>query len=94
MRFEKRGELTVSDSKDSVVEQPPAQGLRRWLVPALTVLMATGIVFLIASNWKTWESNQTAQVTDDAYVQANLTPPQHQGNGTGCYGGGFRFSAG
>jgi membrane fusion protein (multidrug efflux system) len=36
--------------------------------------MATGIVFLIASNWKTWESNQTAQVTDDAYVQANLTP--------------------
>jgi membrane fusion protein (multidrug efflux system) len=36
--------------------------------------MATGLVFLIAGNWKTWESDQAAQVTDDAYVQANLTP--------------------
>jgi membrane fusion protein, multidrug efflux system len=64
----------VSDSSDSAVTQPPAQGLKRWLVPALTLLMAAGIVFLIAGNWKRWESDQAAQVTDDAYVQANVTP--------------------
>jgi hypothetical protein len=51
----------VSDSKDSVVTQPPAQGWKRWLVPALTLLMVVGIIFLIASNWKTWEIDQTAQ---------------------------------
>jgi membrane fusion protein, multidrug efflux system len=64
----------VSDPNDSAVTQPPAQGIKRWLVPALTLLMAAGIVFLIAGNWKTWESDQAAQVTDDAYVQANVTP--------------------
>src|SRR5277367_6734439 len=54
--------------------RPPAQGSKRWLVPAVTLLMATGVVFLITGDWKTWESDQAAQVTDDAYVQANLTP--------------------
>jgi membrane fusion protein (multidrug efflux system) len=36
--------------------------------------MAAGVVFLITGKWKTWESDQAAQVTDDAYVQADVTP--------------------
>ena len=63
----------MSDSKESVA-QPQAQGLKRWLVPAAILLMAAGIVFLIAGNWNTWASERAEQETDDAYVRADLTP--------------------
>lgn len=63
----------MSDSKESVA-QPQAQGLKRWLVPAAILLMAAGILFLISSNWNTWESDRAEQATDDAYVRADLTP--------------------
>src|SRR5438270_5287688 len=48
--------------------------LRRWAVPALILLMAAGILSLIAGNWNTWASERAAQETDDAYLRADLTP--------------------
>jgi membrane fusion protein, multidrug efflux system len=48
--------------------------LKQLLVPATILLMAGGVVFLIAGNWNTWASGRVAQETDDAYVQADLTP--------------------
>jgi len=51
-----------------------AQRLKQWLVPAVILLMAAGIVFLIAGNWNTWASERAAQETDDAYLRADLTP--------------------
>ncbi len=48
--------------------------LGRWVVPAVILLMAVGIVFLIAGNWNTWASEKASQETDDAYTQADLTP--------------------
>src|SRR5271165_2599734 len=65
----------MADSKDSV--QKPAnwaQRLGQFLVPAIILLMAAGIIFLIAGNWNTWASERAAQETDDAYVRADLTP--------------------
>jgi membrane fusion protein, multidrug efflux system len=50
------------------------QRLRQWLVPAIILLLAAGIVFLIAGNWNTWASERVAQETDDAYTRADLTP--------------------
>ena len=47
---------------------------KQWLVPALILLMAIGIVFLIAGNWNAWASEKAAQETDDAYTRADLTP--------------------
>jgi multidrug resistance efflux pump len=47
--------------------------LKQWLVPALILVMAGGIVFLIAGNWNTWASEREAQETDDAYLRADLT---------------------
>lgn len=44
------------------------------MVPALILLMAVSIVFLIAGNWNTWASEKGSQETDDAYTQADLTP--------------------
>src|SRR5579863_6207198 len=48
--------------------------LMRWVVPALILLMAAGIVFLIGGNWNTWASERVEQETDDAYTRADLTP--------------------
>jgi membrane fusion protein (multidrug efflux system) len=50
------------------------QSLKHWLVSATILLMAVGIVFLIAGNWNTWASEKAAQETDDAYLRADLTP--------------------
>src|SRR5579863_584571 len=48
--------------------------LMRWVVPALILLMALAIVFLIAGNWNAWASEKVEQETDDAYTRADLTP--------------------
>jgi membrane fusion protein, multidrug efflux system len=48
--------------------------LGQWMVPALILLMAAGIVFLISGNWNAWASEKKSQETDDAYTQADLTP--------------------
>ncbi len=65
----------MPDSPDSVKARPSwAQRLKQWLVPTVILLMAAGIVFLIAGNWNTWASDRAAQETDDAYVRADLTP--------------------
>jgi membrane fusion protein (multidrug efflux system) len=65
----------MPDPTDSVKKSPSwAQRLRQLLVPAMILLMAIGIVFLIAGNWNTWASERAAQETDDAYLRADLTP--------------------
>jgi membrane fusion protein (multidrug efflux system) len=50
------------------------QRLRGVLAPAAILLIAGGIVAVIAGDWNTWTGNRTAQETDDAYVRADLTP--------------------
>src|ERR1700719_2770057 len=65
----------MPDSTDSVKQSPNwAQRLKHWLVPTTILLMAVGIVFLIAGNWNTWASERVAQETDDAYLRADMTP--------------------
>src|ERR1700675_3178251 len=48
--------------------------LKRWIVPALILLMALAIVFLIAGNWNAWAIERAEQETDDASTRADLTP--------------------
>src|SRR6476660_5978653 len=48
--------------------------LKRLVVPVIILLMAGGIMVLIAGNWNTWSSDRIAQETDDAYLRADLTP--------------------
>jgi len=50
------------------------QRLKQFVVPAATLLLAAGILFLISGNWNTWASERVAQTTDDAYMRADLTP--------------------
>ena len=51
-----------------------ASRIKNLVVPLLILLMAGGILFLIAGNWNTWASESPAQETDDAYLHADLTP--------------------
>jgi membrane fusion protein (multidrug efflux system) len=65
----------MPDSIDSVKPRPAwTQRLKKFLVPVVILLMAGGILFLIAGNWNTWASDRVAQETDDAYLRADLTP--------------------
>src|SRR6202043_2880228 len=65
----------MPDATDSVQKHPSwAQRLKRWLVPTIILLLAAGIVFLIAGNWNSWVSERASQETDDAYLRADLTP--------------------
>ena len=47
---------------------------RRFVVPALIVLLAVVIFVTITRNWNAWEGGRAEQVTDDAYVRGDLTP--------------------
>lgn len=66
----------MADSQADAIKQRPswAQRVKRTLVPLTILLMALGIVFVIAGNWNTWASERASQETDDAYVRADLTP--------------------
>ena len=66
----------MPDSKESLPQPPPtiASHLKRWLVPAIILLLAVGIVVLITTNWNAWAGGRAVQETDDAYLHADLTP--------------------
>src|SRR5271166_938463 len=66
----------MADSQTDAVKKTPgwAQRLKQLLVPVVILLMATGILFLIAGHWNTWAGERASQETDDAYVRADLTP--------------------
>jgi membrane fusion protein, multidrug efflux system len=65
----------MADSKEPL-QQPRTTGsiLKRWLVPAIILLLAVGIVVLITTNWNAWAGGRAVQETDDAYLHADLTP--------------------
>jgi len=64
----------MPDSTDPVTKRPRAWRLARWIVPAIILLLAAGIMILITGNWNRWVSERVSQKTDDAYVRADLTP--------------------
>ncbi len=37
-------------------------------------LLALGVLLLITTRWRVWETNASRQSTDDAYLQSDLTP--------------------
>ena len=64
----------MPDTTVSVSKSTGAGRWKRWLVPATILLMSAGILILITGNWNRWVGDRTWQSTDDAYVQADLTP--------------------
>jgi membrane fusion protein, multidrug efflux system len=50
------------------------QKIRGRLVAIVILLMATGLIFFLSSNWTTWAGEGEQQKTDDAYLRADVTP--------------------
>src|SRR5215472_15355710 len=67
---------STESAKKSPASTPPSrlQRLTKLIVPAVILISAAALLFLIAGNWNTWASERPSQETDDAYVQADLTP--------------------
>ena len=65
----------MPDLKETPPQAPSsASRLKRWLVPAIILLFAGGIIVLITTDWNTWSAGRAIQETDDAYLHADLTP--------------------
>lgn len=47
---------------------------RKYVIPALIVLLAAAIVLTITRDWNAWEGGRVDQVTDDAYIRGDITP--------------------
>ena len=55
---------------------------RAILIPIGIVSVALILLFAIRGCWTSWEGNNTAQRTDDAYVRADVTPMSTRVSGT------------
>ena len=64
---------TASVSVPSKPSQPAYGFWGRFAIPLFAVLVALGFVALATSRWDEWTGNARIQVTDDAYVRADLT---------------------
>jgi membrane fusion protein, multidrug efflux system len=63
----------MADSTDAA-SKGPTRRFVRWVAPAITLLSAAGIVVLITGNWNAWIAGRPSEKTDDAYLEADLTP--------------------
>src|SRR6201993_3311619 len=55
---------------------------KSWIVPLIVLLTAAGLLFGIAGHWATWQGSRPDQVTDDAYLRADMTPLSTRISGT------------
>ena len=63
-----------SASASADVAPRPHLIFRKYLTPALVLLLAAALVLTLTRNWNAWEGGRIEQVTDDAYVRSDLTP--------------------
>lgn len=63
-----------SASASADVAPRPHLNFRKYLTPALVLLLAAALVLTLTRNWNAWEGGRIEQVTDDAYVRSDLTP--------------------
>jgi membrane fusion protein, multidrug efflux system len=52
----------------------PSPKYRKYVIPALVVLLAAAVVVTITRDWNSWEGGRIDQVTDDAYIRGDITP--------------------
>lgn len=66
--------MELTEPTVSVRKLTGSRPWKRWLVPVIILLMVAGILILITGNWNRWVGDRNWQSTDDAYVQADITP--------------------
>src|ERR1700735_2002292 len=53
-----------------------------WIIPLVVLVAAAGLLFGIAGHWTGWQGNRPNQVTDEAYLRADMTPLSTRISGT------------
>jgi len=52
------------------------------LIPIVVLFITVGLVILYANDWKLWDGQRAVEVTNDAYVRADVTPLSTKVSGT------------
>ena len=60
---------------------PPPHRFGPWLLRLAILIIAGGLVLLLAFRWDTWVGQASRQTTDDAYVRGDITPLSAQVEG-------------
>lgn len=55
---------------------------KSWIIPLIVLLVAAGLLFVIAGYGTAWEGGRAKQTTDDAYLRADMTPLSTRISGT------------
>ena len=55
---------------------------RAAVIPAIVLVVAALLFFVINGRWTSWFGSRTEQETDDAYIQADMTPLSTRISGT------------
>jgi len=79
---------------ETKVEQPIsfADRLKRWVVPAMILLMAVAIVFVIAGNWNVWPARRPEQENGRRLHSRGLDALEHESRRPRRYRRCFRLS--
>lgn len=64
----------VSPPESKPAPSRPKRDWRKFVTPALVVVLAVALAATIFGNWNSWEGGRAEQVTDDAYVRSDVTP--------------------
>ena len=60
---------------------PPPHRAGPWLLRLAILVIAGGLVILLATRWDVWVGQRSRQTTDDAYVRGDITPLSAQVEG-------------
>ena len=64
----------MSQTAQAIESRAPKQAWLKYGTPLIIVALAAAIVITITRDWNGWEGAKATQVTNDAYVQGDLTP--------------------
>jgi membrane fusion protein, multidrug efflux system len=69
-----QGALRPTASAPPEVATHSHLNFRKYLTPALVLLLGAAVALTITRDWNSWEGGRVEQTTDDAYVRSDLTP--------------------
>jgi membrane fusion protein, multidrug efflux system len=66
--------LSVSKKAQLALKEPLAMSKRAIVIPVIVLGVAALLFLVISGRWTSWSGSRAEQETDDAYVQADITP--------------------
>jgi len=64
----------MSQTTQVIASRVLKRAWQKYGTPVIVVALAAAVIVTVTRNWNGWEGSKTEQVTNDAYVQGDLTP--------------------